>query len=153
MNMRRNLGFLAFFSLLSCAAPLRAETPEEMFTSAIRLSNQGRKEEAIRILQELSKQSPNDDRYLLSLGMVYRSLDQYENAVAAFERAVQIRPSEEGYYSLGLLYEGMATRADPPRQKDLLAKARNAWSGFLRLNPSDTKKREVAERHIKNLSN
>jgi tetratricopeptide (TPR) repeat protein len=65
-------------------------------------------------LTQAEKAAPTDyDVYVLR-GKVYVSMEEYEEAVAAFQRAIELRPAEAGaYYQLGLAYRksGRATLA------------------------------------------
>lgn len=146
--MRMITALAIFIGMVS--AVQAAGSVEENLKQAIQLSNQGRKEEAVQILQGLGVQNPSDDRVFLCLGLIYRSLQRYDDAIRAFERAVSIKASGEGYYSLGLLYEGKAI-GDESGARHWVEKAKAAWTSFLRMNPADSKKAEVAARHLKNL--
>ncbi len=143
---------IAIFLLVFMMQVAHADTSGEgKLKQAIQLSNQGKPAEALKILSILAQENPSDDRVFLSLGLVYRSLERYDHAIQSFERAVSINSSEEGHYSLGLLYEGKVLR-DEANAASWTAKAKSAWSSFLALNPSDARKSDTATRHLKHLN-
>ena len=61
-----------------------------------------------QILQELAtaeKSTPNDADIFYLRGKTYIDLNQYPEAIAALERAIELRPLDPGaYYQLGLLF-------------------------------------------------
>ncbi len=146
-------GMKSALLLLFCMAQFAQAAPagEEKLKEAIQLSNQGKQMEAVKILNVLAQENPSDDRVFLSLGLVYRSLQHFDDAIQSFERAVSINPSEEGYYSMGLLYEGKILR-DEANAAGWTAKAKSAWNSFLSLKPSDARKADTAVRHLKHLN-
>ena len=125
---------------------------EKKLEKAIQLIDQNNDGEALSLLQELLQENPNDPRVLHALGRIYRSRKQYKEAIELFERAVQIKPSGRGYYSLALLYEAMSVDPAGKDQEGVwLKKAQEAWSKFLGIQPQDSRKEEVARRHLEHL--
>ena len=137
------------------AVPSPAEEPEleKGLKAAISLANEGRNDDSIAILNSLAGRYPGDDRVYLSLGLVLKSAGKPEEAASAFEKAVAIRPSSEGYYSLGLLHEARALSEEKSGNSPLpwLKMAAEAWETLARIDPSDTRKNEVARRHLQGL--
>ncbi len=129
-----------------------APNQEERLKQAITFSNQGKNEDAIALLISLSAENSNDYRVFLSLGLIYRGMDKLDEAINALERSVQIKPTEDCLYALSLIYEAMSARL-PAETDRWSAKACASWNDFLRLNPVDTKRSEVAYRHIRQLQN
>ena len=138
--------------LLFILAPQTFAADEEKLKKAIELVNKGNSEEALPLLKELARENPADERVLRTLGHVYRSRGEYGQAIDLFEKAAQIKPSEGVYYSLGMLYEAMSVH--PSQKSDemsWLKKARDAWNSFLKMNPADSRRVEVAKRHLKHI--
>lgn len=125
---------------------------EQKLKEAIALSNKGKYEDALSILKFLAGENSNDERLFLSMGFIYQTIGNTNDALSSFEKAVQIKPSENGYYSLGLLYEAKAIQElNNKNSLQTLKKALASWNDFVNLNSKDTKKVEVATRHIKNI--
>lgn len=63
----------------------------------------GRSQQAEEILTELEQRVPGDRQVKLAVGRMYSRLERYPEAVAAFERAVEIdASSQESRYELGI---------------------------------------------------
>jgi tetratricopeptide (TPR) repeat protein len=68
------------------------------------LNSQGRHEDAARVFNALTLMQPQVARHWQNLGTVLRPIRQYTQALAAFERALQLTPpTPELLYNLGVL--------------------------------------------------
>ena len=68
------------------------------------LSSQGRQEDAVRVFNALTLQQPTVARHWEHLGTVLRPTKRYDQALAAFERALRLAPPTPGVlYNLGVL--------------------------------------------------
>ena len=137
--------------LILLPAVASAQPTEDALKEAIGLANQGQNQRAIDRLSALSKDNPGDVRILLSLGLVYKTVGNVEESISAFERSVAIKPSEEAYYSLGLLYEAMSVRT-APSNKAWLNQALLSWQRLIDLKPADANKIKTAMRHMDRLN-
>src|SRR5258706_9335912 len=134
MNPRKIAYFLnTFFIVLIFSTPILLATEEEL-QNALQKANQGDSNAAIEDLQKLELETPGDARIALSLGLLYQSTDQIDKAIAELEKAVGLRPTLEGYYALGLLYEAKGVQGDPARWNP---KAQGAWEEYLKMCPLD----------------
>ena len=64
----------------------------------------GKYDAAIAELNLLLKDSPNDQRLLMGLGMAYVGKDDSAAALAVFDRLLAVRPTAAAYYGRGLAY-------------------------------------------------
>ena len=59
----------------------------------------------LEALARAEKRTPNDPDIFFLRGKVYAATNRGQEAVAAFKRAIELRPMEPGpYYQLGLMY-------------------------------------------------
>jgi TolB-like protein/Flp pilus assembly protein TadD len=87
----------------------------------------GRKyEKAVRHLQALLEQEPRFFPALFQLGRAYVQVEMYDEAIAAFEKAVQFSGNREGLPSLAHAY-ALAGRA--PEARQILDEMKNDRSG------------------------
>ena len=68
------------------------------------LSHAGESKEAIKYLQQAVALDPGNERNLRAMGTVYVDLEQYDEAIAAFEKAIAIAPTLDSYALLGESY-------------------------------------------------
>jgi Flp pilus assembly protein TadD len=68
-------------------------SPNSADTLAWAYYHKGTYASARDLLQEATKQSPNDPSIAYHLGMVYSKLDDKANAAAAFNRALKLAPA------------------------------------------------------------
>jgi tetratricopeptide (TPR) repeat protein len=68
------------------------------------LSRGGDNKGAIEYLRQAVSLDPNNERNLRVMGTAYRDLEQYDQAVEAFEKAIAIAPTVKSYYLLGDCY-------------------------------------------------
>lgn len=148
MKKQLYLLFLLFPTLL-----FGLQEKEQKLKEAVLLSNQGKDEEALQILKRLAEEEPQDQRIFLSLGFIYKTLGKIDEAIASFEKANQIKPSENAFYSLALLYEAQAIQAEKKSKEQFQCyqKALSAWESFLKQNPKEVRKTDTAWRHIKHI--
>ena len=99
-------------------------------------------QEAVSTLEQDVKASPNNPELWLHLGFAYRKVDQMDQAQNAFQKALSLNPnSKEATSMLALIYE----------KKQQKPEALRMWKSYLALE-NDTAKREMAEKHIHQLS-
>src|SRR5579864_5823502 len=68
------------------------------------LNSQGRHEDAVRVFNALTLMQPTVARHWEHLGTVLRPTKRYDQALAAFERALRLAPPTAGVlYNLGVL--------------------------------------------------
>ena len=108
---------------------------------ALSLVNEGKTNEAIRILhQEVEKDSNTADVHL-ALGVAYLEGGDYDSAKGSLERALQLDPSSVPvHYTLAMLYE----------KEQKYAKSVQEWGKVLQLT-DDSDLKELADKHIRQL--
>lgn len=143
-NFRLSLPVLCVVGIFSGMAL----ASDEAYRQALEHANKGNVQQAIRELNKLKQESPKDDRVLLSLGLLYQSVDQVDLAIEELIRATTLFPSPEGFYALGLLYESKMLGTNPAVWK---AKAVEAWEAFLKVSPADHPRKAVAQKHLERL--
>ena len=80
----------------------------------------------VRIYEKITRSNPLNDRAWDTLGKLYKSLGRFQDAIAAYQQAINLVPSKDVYYYyLGLLYA-------VEKQDD---KAIQAFLDVLRINP------------------
>ncbi len=109
------------------AVELNPNGAEALAILGLILNDVGRPEEAILVLQKAMRLNPMPPAwYYAYLGISYRLTEQYDKAIAEFEKGLRVAPE----YHLCLL--GLAaTYSQAGREKE----ARKTVSEFLRLNP------------------
>lgn len=127
------LPFLVFLGGLSAAQP-----PSNPLVQGIELSNQGKWEEAIPLLEQAAKTAPDSYQAALALGSARLSAKQYVLAKGELERAAKLEPGAAStHYVLALLYEKLKEHQ----------KAISAWRIFLS-HKLDVDSRQVGEKHL-----
>ncbi len=59
----------------------------------------------VRVYENITRVNPSNDRAWDTLGKLYKSLGKFEDAIAAYRRAISIAPDKEVYsYFIGLLF-------------------------------------------------
>jgi tetratricopeptide (TPR) repeat protein len=75
------------------------------FEDALDLIQQGKLEEAKKILEDISLVNPNDIEILCNLGMCLSDLGQSEKAVVTLEKCIKLKPNyANAYVALGFAY-------------------------------------------------
>ena len=88
---------------------------EQLFNHAIYLHREGRRNEALETLLDLSRRNPDNGYIWGTLGMVWSSVGKIPQAVEAFEKAVRLDPTTEIWrQELGyiLIQEGKFTEVE-----------------------------------------
>ncbi len=132
---------LAFLIMVGTSAFAFADlTPVELL-------NTGRADEALRTLQHTNVNSA--EHYNL-LCRVYFSLQDYDNAIANGERAVQMAPNVSSYYLwLGRSYGEKADQVNAISAYGLARKTVAAFEKAVQLDPNDAHaRRDLAEYYI-----
>ncbi len=77
-----------------------------LFEEAKNLLEAGDAAGAVPLLEELTRQEPDNWRAFAHLGVAYARSGHYETAIGAFQRAVQLNPNAANLrYNLGQAYE------------------------------------------------
>src|SRR5579862_5545812 len=77
---------------------------------------------AVKILEEVTKREPNDGRALRVLAVAYQNLKNFDQAIAAFQHALEVEPSvPTPIFNLAVVY---AQKGDKEQAFAWLAKAR-----------------------------
>jgi len=112
---------------------------QSVYDQGIAAFRAGRTDEAIRLLKEAVSENPRDQRLYMVLGAAHIQRREFDDAIAAFERARGIRPDQAPvHYNLGLAYQ----RAGRPQD------AQTAFRAALEVDPSYEKAREALERAV-----
>jgi tetratricopeptide (TPR) repeat protein len=109
----------------------------------------GRVDEAIALLQSQVKSTPDAAAYNY-LARAYFSVGDWDRAVSAGEKSVQLAPDSSDYYLwLGQAYGEKAGHANPFSAMSLAGKARRAFERAVELNPRNVEARSaLAEFYI-----
>lgn len=143
--MKRLIYSLSVVLLLSGAAFCGVS---ELAAEATRFSNEGKYAEAADKFNEAIKLAPENSSLHLSLGLVYRSMARYDDAIRAIEKAIALgEGTGKPHAMLGLCYEAKAVSADPALAKAYWNKALEAWNRAVMLAP-DAERRAMAQKHI-----
>lgn len=106
------------------------------YEKAIEERQKGRKESAVRLLEEAVRIAPNFSHAHNSLGLLYASLQRYADAEAEFKRSFELNPkSESPLVNLGRLYIEEATGKDDAKGAGIaLDQALDALEQAVKLN-------------------
>jgi len=128
------------FTALFLIPAMLAAAPPQQYKETPEVREQLKKDAAA--LEAQLKTLPADPELYMKLGFTYSRLEQADNALRAFESAINLDPKKAGaHYMLGLIYE----------KKGLRDKALAAWKACLE-NTQDPRMRDTATRHIHHLS-
>ncbi|MGB8540319.1 MAG: tetratricopeptide repeat protein [Candidatus Acidiferrales bacterium] len=101
---------------------------------------------AIKTLQAGAAQNPNSAEIQYWLGRCYYELRDYDNAVVAAEKAVELDPKNSLYHQwLGTIYGG---KADRDRSFSDARKVKKEFEEAVRLNPSNVEARRDLEQYL-----
>ncbi|MCG3205950.1 MAG: hypothetical protein KCHDKBKB_02676 [Elusimicrobia bacterium] len=139
----------ALFLFLALSLTVIGFAGDEALRSALEQANKGEVESAITELKKISEKNPGDARVHQSLGFLYQTNDQVNEAIQELEKAVSISPSPEALYSLGLLYESKWLSSNDNSWK---SKAHSSWGRFLKEAPPNHPRRSIAEKHLNKLN-
>jgi len=105
----------------------------------IQAFREGRTGDAVRLLKEAVSEDPRNQRAYLVLGAAYIQRREYDEAVAAFERARDLRYDlPHVHYNLGLAYQKSG------RPQDAIA----AFRAAVEIDPSYEKAKEALDRAV-----
>jgi tetratricopeptide (TPR) repeat protein len=122
--------FLLLLATLFWAAPLVAETaPQQML-------NAGQVDEAIRVLTEHVKSSPNNAAAHNLLCRAYFMIEDWDRGIPSCERATQLDPQKSLYFDwLGRIYGEKADHSSFFTAAGLAKKVRSAFERAVQLDP------------------
>ncbi|WP_448191353.1 tetratricopeptide repeat protein [Azospirillum sp. sgz301742] len=120
------------------AAPTPAPAPapgadpfREYFESGVEYMRQGRAHEALVSFNAASHLRPHVPEVFVNIGFAHEALGNHQNAAEAFDRALEINPSQaNAYYGLAMALEGM----------ERMEEALGAMRTFEHLLPKDEQK-------------
>lgn len=164
--MKRTISFLL---LLFSVPLLLAAAEESLFEKGEELFVQNKPAEAVIVLEESLSRSPDQARAYLYLGIAYEQLEQYENAVSAYQRGLPRAPSMQGrfyfnmannYWRLGMtqeaedaygksialdrsLTDAYLNRANLQAGEGKYSQAVSDYRRYLSLRPDDPQKEEI----------
>ncbi|KAB2969324.1 MAG: tetratricopeptide repeat protein, partial [Thermoanaerobaculia bacterium] len=119
-----------FFAALDRAVALapKATPAERLMIAAAQAGAQGDNATQTRKLQKLTALYPSDERALVLLGNVHFAAQRYADAIAAYERAVEIAPEfSQTYNQLGYSYRFLGR----------FEEAEKAFTEYTRVLPDD----------------
>lgn len=119
-----------FLATLLCPAPVVAET------SSLQMLNAGQVDDAIRLLTEQVKNSPNDAAAHNLLCRAYFMIEDWDNAIPSCERATKLDPQKGLYFDwLGRIYGEKADHSSFLSAVGLAKKVRSAFERAVQLDP------------------
>lgn len=87
------------------ALALEPDLPKAIESMGLIYSEQGRHEDAIKMLSDVLSRNPDNMQASMALADVYSEIDEYPLAVTTIEKAIALQPKNwEGYHMLGYLY-------------------------------------------------
>jgi tetratricopeptide (TPR) repeat protein len=72
--------------------PSHPDDGKAQYTMGLALNKLNKPEEAVKVLKQAVKNSPNESDYFYELGNTQNHLAQYQEAVAAFQKAIDLDP-------------------------------------------------------------
>lgn len=116
------------------------------YALALKYSKQGKYDEEIAVWSKLLQQNPRDHKAQSNIGQAYVQLNRYDDALNAFESAIQLNPEHAGvdYFNAGVIY---ASRGKLEKAK---AYFHNAEAAGYQV-PDEVKKRLGREISTKNI--
>jgi serine/threonine-protein kinase len=118
----------------------------------------GRNDEAVRLLEELNRQTSSNSVVLNNLSVAYQAAGRFEDAASAVQRSMELSPTQRGYSNLGtlLFYLGRHDSAAEAFEKALGIDANSyqTWGNLgdaYRWAPGKRGKAEEAYRHAAQL--
>jgi tetratricopeptide (TPR) repeat protein len=92
------------FAIMVLSSPLLFG--EELFERAERLFMENQPAQAVPALEEAIQQDPGNEKAYLYLGIAYEQLEQFENALSAYQRGLNVAESrrETFYFNMGNNY-------------------------------------------------
>jgi tetratricopeptide (TPR) repeat protein len=116
----------------------------------VQLIRSGRINEAISHLQERVKADPNDADSLNLLARAYYSIEQWDDAIAASQRALKLQPNRSEFHSwMGRAYGEKADTVGMIGAASLARKTKSEFEKAVQLNPAASQARlDLAEYYI-----
>jgi len=103
----------------------------------------GKMDEAITLLRAATRERANDAEAWHLLSRAYLSLERWDDAVKAAEKAVALETNNSDYHLwLGRAYGNKAQRANPFRQAGLARKTKREFERAVQLDPDNLDARE-----------
>jgi tetratricopeptide (TPR) repeat protein len=147
LALRIGMAMLATIVLLGAAVESRsvmASDSSGAIQTAQRQFNSGNYTAAIKTLQSLGQASANAEAQYW-IGRCYYELRDYDNAISAAEKAVELDPKNSVYHQwLGTIYGG---KADRDRSFSYARKVKKEFEEAVRLNPSNVEARRDLEQY------
>ncbi len=110
-------------------AAQETETTESLWAKSKAAMDQGKFDEARRLLRQAVQQDPKDGALWFHLGVSCAEVNELDEAIAAFERARILAPGQaDTYFNLGLVYW----------RKGNVLKAKESYRAGLSLRPKET---------------
>src|SRR6202047_3399617 len=127
-----------------CAAALPADASAAI-QSAQHQFNSGNYAAAIKTLQTAASQNPSSAELQFWLGRCYYELRDYDNAITAAEKSVELDAKNSLYHQwLGTIYGG---KADRDRSFSYARKVKKEFEEAVRLDPSNVRARRDLEQY------
>jgi tetratricopeptide (TPR) repeat protein len=106
------------------------------------LLDSGHADEAVRVFEQETKRSPSDAESYNLLCRAYLMTDEWDRAISACERAVNVDPERSLYHLwLGRAYGGKAEHAGLLSQAGLAKKVRTSFERAVELDPKSSEAR------------
>jgi tetratricopeptide (TPR) repeat protein len=130
MSLLKSLALLTLSLVLLPVSPAAA-SPAELLAA-------GRVDDAIASLQAQLKSAPMDAASYNSLCRAYYSVQDWDSAAAACEKAASLAPNNSDYHLwLGRVYGEKADRVNPLSAASLAKKVKNQFETAVSLNPDN----------------
>jgi tetratricopeptide (TPR) repeat protein len=145
---------IAVASLVGIVSPARSVIFAAGFSSDVSTAlqsaqhqfNSGNYTAAIKTLQSAATQDSNNAEVQFWLARCYYELHDFDNAIAAGEKAVGLDPKNSLYHQwLGTIYGG---KADRDRSFSFARKVKKEFEEAVRLNPSNVEARRDLEQYL-----
>ena len=102
-------------------------TIEETFTLAVQNHKKNNLLAAENLYKKILKTNPNSAGVHNNLGMMYKTLEEYQKAISCYEKAIQVNPNYANvYYNLGNILQ----------ESKELQKAKSCYEKLLNLDPT-----------------
>lgn len=148
--MKKLYAVLAVLGVLAGAG--FAATVSELAGEAARLSNEGKKAEAVEKFKSAIALEPNNASLYLHLGLTYKDMGRFDDCVKNVEKAIALGDRDvRTYATLAFTYEALAVSTPAPLSaKPFWEKALAAWNTALTLE-TDPVKKGMAQKHIERI--
>ena len=106
-------------------AKLQPDQVESQYYLGVIADQEGEKEKARRLLEDVIKRQPLHSRAHLALGQLYRSQGKLEEARQELEAATHLTPeSQKAHYQLGLLLTALNQQSEAKKELDVAKQLR-----------------------------